>query len=155
MDLEPVRRRIEGKVVLVTGAAGSIGSELCRQIRHYRPKRLVCVDQSETALFYFAAGAYEGRKNPPYSSAWLTSAMRNVCKFSSRASVPSRLPCGSGINRSDHGMQRSGGCQELRFWTSELADVARTECRHEFRMISSDKAVNPTSVMAPRNACVS
>ncbi len=52
MDLEPVRREIEDKVVFVTGAAGSIGSELCRQVMRYGPRQLVCIDQNETGLFY-------------------------------------------------------------------------------------------------------
>src|SRR5215469_8619836 len=52
IDLESVRREIAGRTVCVTGAAGSIGSELCRQILSYGPQKLVCVDQSETGLFF-------------------------------------------------------------------------------------------------------
>jgi FlaA1/EpsC-like NDP-sugar epimerase len=52
IDLGSVRDRIEGRAVLVTGAAGSIGSELCRQILEYNPSTLLCLDQSETGMFY-------------------------------------------------------------------------------------------------------
>ena len=52
IDLRAVRNQIEGRVVLVTGAAGSIGSELCRQIMGYGPATLICLDQSETGIFY-------------------------------------------------------------------------------------------------------
>src|SRR5713226_4008699 len=52
IDLASVRRRIADRTVLVTGAAGSIGSELCRQILNYGPVQLLCLDQSETGLFF-------------------------------------------------------------------------------------------------------
>jgi FlaA1/EpsC-like NDP-sugar epimerase len=52
IDLEAVREQIEGNSVMVTGAAGSIGSEICRQILDYGAARLVCVDQNETGLFH-------------------------------------------------------------------------------------------------------
>lgn len=52
IDLQAVRKMIEGRVVLVTGAAGSIGTELCRQVLEYNPSTLVCLDQSETGIFY-------------------------------------------------------------------------------------------------------
>jgi FlaA1/EpsC-like NDP-sugar epimerase len=52
LDLESVREHIRGRVVMVTGAAGSIGSELCRQIGMFNPKLLVCLDQNETGIFH-------------------------------------------------------------------------------------------------------
>jgi len=52
IDLNAVKSRIANRVVMVTGAAGSIGSELCRQILEYGPAELLCLDQSETEMFY-------------------------------------------------------------------------------------------------------
>ena len=51
VDFEQVASYLEGHTVLVTGAGGSIGSELCRQIARVNPKRLILVDSAETALF--------------------------------------------------------------------------------------------------------
>ena len=55
IDLESCRSVLQGKVVLVTGGAGSIGSELCRQILEFSPKRVVAVDVSESGLYEFQA----------------------------------------------------------------------------------------------------
>lgn len=52
LDLSLVRNRIAGKVVMVTGAAGSIGSELCRQVLAYSPTKLIVLDHAETPMFY-------------------------------------------------------------------------------------------------------
>ena len=62
LDLESVREHIQGRVVMVTGAAGSIGSELCRQIRMFKPKLLVCLDQNETGIFHLQHQSGEPRK---------------------------------------------------------------------------------------------
>ena len=51
VDLEASASYLENQTVLVTGAGGSIGSELCRQIARLGPQRLILVDQGETALF--------------------------------------------------------------------------------------------------------
>lgn len=51
LDAAKIRRAIHGQVVLVTGGAGSIGSELCRQIAMFEPRRLVVLDQSENDLY--------------------------------------------------------------------------------------------------------
>ena len=52
LDLEGIRERIQGKVVMVTGAGGSIGSEICRQVARFNPAALVGFDQAETPLFH-------------------------------------------------------------------------------------------------------
>lgn len=52
IDLRSVGPEIKGRTVLVTGAAGSIGSELCRQLIQFGPSKLICVDRSETGVFY-------------------------------------------------------------------------------------------------------
>src|SRR5262249_2925138 len=51
LESDNVRARLGGRVVMVTGAAGSIGAELCKQIIRFEPRRLICVDQAETPLF--------------------------------------------------------------------------------------------------------
>ena len=51
LDQQRIRERIQGKVVMVTGAAGSIGSEICRQIARFDPLALVGFDEAETPLF--------------------------------------------------------------------------------------------------------
>jgi FlaA1/EpsC-like NDP-sugar epimerase len=50
-DAESIKEFIKNKVVLVTGAGGSIGSELCRQLVHLSPKKIICLDRSENSLF--------------------------------------------------------------------------------------------------------
>lgn len=52
VDAEETRRIVGGKIILVTGAGGSIGSELCRQIADAQPRMLVLLDKSENSLFY-------------------------------------------------------------------------------------------------------
>ncbi|MCY2926764.1 MAG: polysaccharide biosynthesis protein, partial [Planctomycetota bacterium] len=51
LDMEAIGRFVNDRVILITGAGGSIGAEMCRQICHFRPKRLVLVEQAETPLF--------------------------------------------------------------------------------------------------------
>ena len=60
-----VSKELKDKVVLVTGAAGSIGSEICRQVLHYAPKKLVLLDQAESPLYDLQ---FELKNNEPYKT---------------------------------------------------------------------------------------
>lgn len=60
-----VRRELKDKVVLVTGAAGSIGSEICRQVLHYAPKKLILLDQAESPLYDLQ---FELKNDEPYKN---------------------------------------------------------------------------------------
>ena len=52
LDLEKIQKGLKGKTILVTGAAGSIGSEIVRQLTKFNYKQLILVDQAETPSFY-------------------------------------------------------------------------------------------------------
>jgi len=148
MDLEPVRRELEGKVVLVTGAAGSIGSELCRQIRHYHPKRLVCVDQSETGLFYLQQELTEGREEPSlfFCVADISDTERMQILFNGeRPQVVFHAAAYKHVPIMECNVQEA--VKNNVFGLLSLLDVAERNAVVSFVMISSDKAVNPTSVM--------
>jgi FlaA1/EpsC-like NDP-sugar epimerase len=62
---ENITEGLHDKVIMVTGAAGSIGSEICRQVLHYKPKKLILLDQAESPLYDIQ---FELRNNEPYRS---------------------------------------------------------------------------------------
>ncbi len=88
IDLHSVRSAIYGHSVLVTGAAGSIGSELCRQILEYEPRVLVCVDQNETGMFYLDRELSPRRARPLATAMWRTSEIASAWSASFRIAVP-------------------------------------------------------------------
>jgi FlaA1/EpsC-like NDP-sugar epimerase len=152
IDSEPVRRELAGKVVMVTGAAGSIGSELCRQIRMQHPAALLGVDRSATGIFYLRN---ELEKAPPapsracpteYLVADVGDAERMRAIFRRHrpdvvfhAAAHKHVPL----------MERNAGeavCNNV-FSLLALLDVAEEYSCRGFTLISSDKAVNPVSVM--------
>ena len=148
VDLTPVRRVIEGSSVLVTGAAGFIGSELCRQILACTPSRLVCLDQSETALFYLRQElmANESGERTEFVLADVCDRrhMRNVLAEHAptiifHAAAYKHVPLMEG---NVHEAVRNNVLGLL-----DLLEVAEESGTHRFVLISSDKAVNPTSVM--------
>lgn len=144
IELESVRTVIEGKVVLVTGAAGSIGSELCRQILGYRPAKLVCLDQSETGLFYLQMEL--GGHRSFYCVADYTNPERMKRVF---ATHHVQLVFHAGAYKHVPLMEANPreALENNVFGLNSLLDVADRASCEAFILISSDKAVNPTSVM--------
>lgn len=133
------------RVVMVTGAGGSIGSELCRQIARYAPRRLVFFEQSEFAL-YSIAQEFAGRpivcaigdvKDAAQVDAVFAEHSPQVVFH---AAAYKHVPL----------METANAWQAVRNNVVGTLTVARAAVRHgvaEFVLISTDKAVNPTNVM--------
>jgi FlaA1/EpsC-like NDP-sugar epimerase len=148
LDLEPVRGHIRGRVVMVTGAAGSIGSELCRQIRAFQPKLLVCLDQNETGIFHLqhqlAEGDGDQRKVYCVADFCNSERMRRIflaygVEIVFHAAAYKHVP----VMESNVEEAVSNNV----FGLLALLNVAQNANCISFVMILSDKAVNPTNVM--------
>lgn len=148
VDLAIVREVLGHRVVVVTGAAGSIGSELCRQILGYGPSRLVCVDQNETGLFYLQMelDRRPEAKSVSYCVADYSDSSRmqgifiqNQVDIVFHAAAYKHVP-----------LMEQNPREALKnnvFGLLTLLDVANAADCENFVLISSDKAVNPSSIM--------
>jgi FlaA1/EpsC-like NDP-sugar epimerase len=148
LDIEGIGHFLTGKVVLVTGAGGSIGAELCRQITAFKPRRLVLLEQAENNLFYIdreLRGAHPDLEVSPV--------IADVCDRVRIEEVFRRHSPAVIFHAAAHKhvpmMELNPGeaVKNNVFGTKNVADMA---CRYKaeaFVLISTDKAVNPTSVM--------
>jgi FlaA1/EpsC-like NDP-sugar epimerase len=148
IDLDFLKKQMEGRVVLVTGAAGSIGSELCRQILDYGPHRLLCLDQSETGIFYLQRelSKLRSRSQSIFCVADVGDRERMAKLFVEHhpevifhAAAYKHVPV---MERNVHEAVKNNV-----FALLSLLEVAEESGCQSFVLISSDKAVNPTSVM--------
>ena len=148
LDLSQVRNQIAGKVVMVTGAAGSIGSELCRQILAYSPAKLIVLDQAETPMFYLQLQLTKlpAGDRVVYAVADVANASRmrriigeGAVEIIFHAAAYKHVPLVE--------LNIRGALNNNVLAVPPLLDVAE-ECGCEaFVLISSDKAVQPTSFM--------
>jgi FlaA1/EpsC-like NDP-sugar epimerase len=148
LDQRAIWERIQGKVVMVTGAAGSIGSEICRQIAPFRPLALIGFDEAETPLFQIDR---ELRKafphlvfHPEIGNITHPDNVRRVMqKFQPsivyHAAAYKHVPM----------MERHvfAAVENNIFGTWQVALAAAKYGVEDFVMISTDKAVRPTSIM--------
>jgi FlaA1/EpsC-like NDP-sugar epimerase len=148
LDVEQVEAFIEGRTVLVTGAGGSIGSELCRQVLRFRPKRLLLVDHNENGLFYVERELRQ--------LAAKASLIPVVCDITDRDRVDSvfrRYRPSVIFHAAAHKhvpmmeLNSPAAVKNNVFGTMTVADAAHASGADAFVMISTDKAVNPTSIM--------
>src|SRR6266851_2153464 len=155
IDLEAVRREISGRTVLVTGAAGSIGSELCRQILDYSPEKLICLDQSETGVFFLRLSLIEHKNGAQLGFCVAdVSDSEGVCRVLGdykpeiifHAAAYKHVPM---MESNVHEAVKNNVLALV-----GLLDLAAEAGCKSFVLISSDKAVNPTNVMgATKRIC--
>ncbi len=151
IDMGHVRSEIEGRRILVSGAGGSIGSELCRQILSYEPAELLLVDNAETPLYNIEIELNALR--PKGSEVAIVPCICDVRSLRSMEQVFRRhrpdLVYHAAAYKHVPMMERSPleAMNTNILGTFKLATLA---CRHHVRkfvLISTDKAVRPTSVM--------
>ncbi len=148
LDKKGIINDIEGKVVLVTGAAGSIGSELCRQLLHCKPSKLLMVDQAESALYDIEQELLQIQKGVSRMAllADIRCNDRMVEIFDAHrpqlvfhAAAYKHVPLVEAHPKEAIRTNILG--------TKVLADTACYFMVDKFVMVSTDKAVNPTNVM--------
>jgi len=149
-DLEPVRQRIAGRSVMVTGAAGSIGTELCNQLLRYNPAKLVCVDQAETPLFYLqqslgGSGA-KSTVETAYCMGDITDGAR-MRELIQEHDVRAIFHAAAYKHVPMVEENLSEAVKNNVFGLLTLMEVADQMGCEDFLLISSDKAVTPTSFM--------
>jgi len=143
-----VAEMLRGKVVMVTGAGGSIGAELCRQIAGYHPKRLLLVEQAEGSLF-----SIEGELNDRGCQHMLVPLVADITDLPRMRGIMERhhpeVIFHAAAHKHVYMMERQPGeaVKNNTRGTRELAELASAFGVGAFVLISTDKAINPTSAM--------
>lgn len=148
LDNLQVKEDLKGKVVLVTGAAGSIGSELCRQIIHYQPELLILLDQAESALYDveqdIKALGLSTRIEIVLADVRNSKKINEVFK-KLKPAIVFHAAAYKHVPMMEKYPEEAVRCNI--FGTKLLADVAVLNNVERFVLVSTDKAVNPTNVM--------
>ena len=147
-----VSREIMGKVVLVTGAAGSIGSEICRQVMHYSPAKLIMLDQAESPMYDFQ---FEMNNTPDFKlvrdkMAFVITNVKDPVRMREvfEEFHPQIVYHAAAYKHVPFMEENAYEAVFVNvFGTKLVADLAVEFGAEKFVMISTDKAVNPTNVM--------
>ena len=148
LDLQLIEAILKNKVILVTGSGGSIGSEMCRQVCHFKPKQLLLIEQAENPLFYIER---ELRKGFPDIN--IKAVICNITDKVRVEEVLGKYKPEVVIHAAAHKhvplMELNPGeaIKNNILGTRTISDAAGHCGSTNFVMISTDKAVNPTSLM--------
>lgn len=148
LDIKKIARDVEGRTILVTGAGGSIGSELCRQIARFNPWRLLMLDNYENNLYYLDLELK--KKYPGIEIIPIIGCIRDKERLDNLfARYRPDLVFHAAAHKHVPLMEYNPGeaVKNNIFGTRNLLEVADRYHVDKFVLISTDKAVNPTNVM--------
>ncbi|RXZ78909.1 polysaccharide biosynthesis protein [Paenibacillaceae bacterium] len=147
-DLDEISNYIQGAIVLVTGAGGSIGSELCRQIASFAPQRLILLGHGENSIYLIASELASNFPNLP-----LTTVIADIRDQARMQLIFARFVPQLVFHAAAHKhvplMEDNPG-EAIK--NNVLGTQITAACAHQFHaqrfvLISTDKAVNPSSIM--------
>ena len=164
LDKDKIESQLKGKTVLITGAAGSIGSEIVRQIIPYKPEKLVLVDQAESAIYDLQLEMNEGIRDKeqgvskdisltPYSLPLIKVYLADICNQSRMESIFKETKPQIVFHAAAYKhvpVMEENPVEAINvniLGTRVLADLSVKYGVDTFVMISTDKAINPTGVM--------
>ncbi len=148
LDEEEISKFARGKVIMITGAGGSIGSEMCRQVSRYKPKLLLLIEQAENGLFFIER---ELRRKFPELNI-----KAHICDIADKKRVDvlfdwyhPEVVIHAAAHKHVPLMELNPGeaIKNNVVGTRNIAFAAHRCKAGHFVMISTDKAVNPTSIM--------
>jgi FlaA1/EpsC-like NDP-sugar epimerase len=148
LDTPEVQRFLANKRVLVTGAGGSIGSEICRQTLRFLPQRLIMVEQAECALFEIDQELRQrwlGADLVPYIAD--VTDRKRIARIFAAERPHVVFHCAAHKHVPMMELNPGEAIKNNVFGTKVVADAAGAHGAAAFVMVSTDKAVNPTSVM--------
>ena len=144
-----VENDLKGKRILITGAAGSIGSELVRQAIRYKPAKVILFDQSETGLFELQNEVYSSLRSKdlivPFIGDVTNVSRLKDCFKMYRPQVVFHAAAYKHVPMMELNVEEAFNTNIL--GTRNVADLSIEFDVSKFVMVSTDKAVNPTSVM--------
>ena len=155
VDMDSILGYVQGKVVLVTGGGGSIGSELCRQIASHKPKQLVIVDIYENAVYDVQQELKA--EYPELDLVVLIASVRNTNRMNYIFSEYKPHIVYHAAAHKHVPLMEDSPTEAIKnnvFGTFKTAQAAAMSGVQRFVMISTDKAVNPTNIMgASKRIC--
>lgn len=147
LDLAGISAMIEGQSVMISGAGGSIGSELAQQIAAYNPRRLVCFDHSELAI-YEVEQSLQGRMEGELHCLLADIRDRNEIERLFKTYKPDLVFHAAALKHVPIVEQQPAqGILTNMLGTRNMADLAAIFGVQAFVQISTDKAVNPANIM--------
>jgi FlaA1/EpsC-like NDP-sugar epimerase len=148
VDTASISSYVAGRAALVTGAAGSIGSELCRQLLKFGASRLIALDFNETGLFYLESDL--GQRFPDKEIRVVVADVRDAEQIGRILQQEKPYAVYHAAAYKHVPMMEAFPCEAVKTNVEGTRNVLQAACEAEadaFVLISTDKAVRPTSVM--------
>lgn len=149
LDLKAIADKLTGKTILVTGAGGSIGSEICRQVSGFRPKRLILLGHGESSIYNINMELRQGGAGPIEIIPIIADVKDRERIFELVSEMSPDVIYHAAAHKHVPLMEANPmeAVKNNIYGTKNVAEAADTFGVPHFVMISTDKAVNPPNVM--------